>query len=313
MSRVSTRLRIVIPTFNRSAVITTTVSHVYRAVKDFESVDILILDDGSKDETEKTVKKWVIENDALQKIRYSKNPVNLGFARNFCSIFRQIDSGYFLFLSDDDLFCGNQLNELLIYIEDHLPDFMSPYSVIKGEVYRGIPKIDDIPKEDFIFASSRSSGLIFRSEKFSKYLSDVEKLIDSKNSFVCAYPQAYLLLRILIDHGKCKYVPWQVEELGKNLPTGIRSSEGAPFWAFESRVSQAAALLTILHGSNSKSRNDAFYTALRSSYSKKIAVSDLDLGETNALLWLLLKKQFKLYRSKIIPVFFKTLYRRILN
>ena len=90
-------LTVAIPTYNRPEMLQRTLD-VLRA-EDASSFTILISDDSSTDGVEKLVVSYQQD---MPNLRYSKNPVNLGFSRNVARLYEIADTRYVWFLCDDD-------------------------------------------------------------------------------------------------------------------------------------------------------------------------------------------------------------------
>jgi len=106
---------VVIPTYNRATLLADTVNSVL--AQDYEDFEIIIVDDGSTDDTAEVVeKKYAHET----KVRYYKQlNAERGAARN--NGFKQARSPYVVFLDSDDLMHRNHLSSLAKIIAEH-PD-----------------------------------------------------------------------------------------------------------------------------------------------------------------------------------------------
>lgn len=100
---------VIIPTYNRSNTLVMSIKSVLN--QDFDSYEILVLDDHSKDNTESVVKSF-----KDKRITYIKNEHNIGYARNImkgCSLAK----GEYIFLLSDDDFILKQNTFLEVYRE----------------------------------------------------------------------------------------------------------------------------------------------------------------------------------------------------
>lgn len=104
---------VVIPTFNREHLITATINSAL--AQDFDDFEIIVVDDGSTDDTEAVI-EGNFSHDS--RVRYLKQ-VNSerGAARNHG--FRSARGRYVLFLDSDDVMHANHLSALSKIVADH--------------------------------------------------------------------------------------------------------------------------------------------------------------------------------------------------
>ena len=103
---------IVIPTFNRAALIATTINTVLK--QDFNDFEIIIIDDGSTDNTE-TLLCHILTDKKI--IYYKQENKERGAARN--QGIKMAAGKYVLFLDSDDLLNPNHLSALIQIIDLH--------------------------------------------------------------------------------------------------------------------------------------------------------------------------------------------------
>jgi glycosyltransferase involved in cell wall biosynthesis len=102
---------VVIPTFNRAGFIVKTIQSVLN--QDFQDFEIIVVDDGSTDETE-----TVVNRIASPRIRYFKREnKERAAARNFGV--HSSSGAYVTFLDSDDLFKPNHLSEANRFLAKH--------------------------------------------------------------------------------------------------------------------------------------------------------------------------------------------------
>jgi glycosyltransferase involved in cell wall biosynthesis len=86
-----------IPTYNRAADLQRAVGSAL--AQDHEQLEVVVSDDASTDSTE-AVMRSVVEREP--RLRYLRQPSNLGHARNFQAVLDAARGEYFMWLSDDD-------------------------------------------------------------------------------------------------------------------------------------------------------------------------------------------------------------------
>ena len=86
-----------IPTYNRAE----TAERAVRSVlaQDHPAIDVVVSDDASGDDTLAVLERLASED---PRVRYLRQPVNLGHARNFQALLDAARGEYFMWLSDDD-------------------------------------------------------------------------------------------------------------------------------------------------------------------------------------------------------------------
>ena len=97
---------IAIPTFNRANMLKKAISSALN--QSFEKLEVLIVDNASSDETQKTVSNI---NDS--RVRYIKNSSNIGLSANWQKCVHHASGDYLLMLSDDDILMPNAISTLL--------------------------------------------------------------------------------------------------------------------------------------------------------------------------------------------------------
>ena len=111
-------ISIAIPTWNRAAILdgslaslAATLQVVARSRPVAKQVEVVISDNGSEDATGAVVARWT---SALPfPVRYHRNPVNIGVARNILGLLDLVRGRYFLFIGDDDEVTADGLRLLL--------------------------------------------------------------------------------------------------------------------------------------------------------------------------------------------------------
>ncbi|MDJ0514948.1 MAG: glycosyltransferase family 2 protein [Trichodesmium sp. MO_231.B1] len=108
------KVSVCIPTYNRANLLPYAVNSVLnQTYNDFE---LIITDDGSKDNTAEVVSKW---NDS--RIRYIQHPQNIGRSKNMRSGFDAATGDYFIKFDDDDALTPEFL-EKTVAVLDKMPN-----------------------------------------------------------------------------------------------------------------------------------------------------------------------------------------------
>src|SRR5665647_1226326 len=94
---VATLATIAIPTFNRAELLKRAIASA--RAQDYPSVEILIVDNASEDATQEICQALAAED---PRIRYMRQPRNVGPTRNFETGLENARGHYFMWLADDD-------------------------------------------------------------------------------------------------------------------------------------------------------------------------------------------------------------------
>ena len=109
-------LTIAIPTYNRSKELAITLSHLFK--QDGSRVRILVSDDGSTDNTERTVKKF---QKKYKNLFYNRNMVNQGYSTNVYKLYKLSKTKFIWFLCDDDTVLPGAVAKILSAIDKYNP------------------------------------------------------------------------------------------------------------------------------------------------------------------------------------------------
>jgi glycosyltransferase involved in cell wall biosynthesis len=103
------RVTVIIPTFNRSKRVTRAICSVL--AQDFTGFRLIVVDDGSTDETQKTLAAFG------DRILYVRHPFNRGVSAARNTGIRLADTPYVAFLDSDDLWKREKLREQIRFFE----------------------------------------------------------------------------------------------------------------------------------------------------------------------------------------------------
>ncbi len=108
-------LSIVIPTYNRAGFLHRCIESVVANIE--PRIEIVISDNCSPDNTQEVVKQF-----QDPRIRYFRQPVNLGAVRNFHFLANEAKGKYLFFLTDDDFLLTGGLQTVVKFILEYQPD-----------------------------------------------------------------------------------------------------------------------------------------------------------------------------------------------
>jgi glycosyltransferase involved in cell wall biosynthesis len=157
MSTPAPLFTIVIPTYNRAHLIGKTIQSILE--QDFTNFEVLIVDDGSKDNTEGVIARFT----DLRIQYYKKQNAERGAARNFGAA-RALGK-YINFFDSDDLMYTNHLLAASTLIEkENLPEFFHlgyDYKLEDGTLLKEINDFTDGTKEEIFFDNKLSCNGVF--------------------------------------------------------------------------------------------------------------------------------------------------------
>jgi rhamnosyltransferase len=119
-------LTIAIPTYGRAPFLRELLACLRLQLKDQPTVELLISDNASPDETAEVVREF--EHSGLE-LRYICNEINIGPDANFLQCFEQAAGRYVWVFGDDDLILDGGLSTVVKLLEQESPDYMfvAPY------------------------------------------------------------------------------------------------------------------------------------------------------------------------------------------
>lgn len=108
---------IITPSYNTAKFIPETIESVLNQT--YKNWELIIVDDCSKDDTEKVVKKYLKD----KRIKYFKNEKNSGAAISRNRALREAKGKWIAFLDSDDLWVANKLEKQIKFMKDNKYDF----------------------------------------------------------------------------------------------------------------------------------------------------------------------------------------------
>jgi abequosyltransferase len=138
-------LTIAIPTYNRAGCLKQLLSVLADQLKDESRVELIISDNASVDETPSVAQNFAARG---LRVRYIRNPQNLGPDANFLQCFEQARGKYVWLFSDDDLIVPGGIAKILSYCAAGEYDLIWVSAYAFGEVHQlRAPKTHQDPIE----------------------------------------------------------------------------------------------------------------------------------------------------------------------
>lgn len=174
------KLSICIPTHNRAGYLRQCLDYLAPQVNGKEEIEVIISDNASTDDTGEIVKDY-----CEPKIKYFRNPENLGYAGNQVKCIERAEGQYIAILCDDDVYTAGLVDKILETIRKGEYAFIAlNYYSFKQEVNR--PHIVNFaPEKDVIFPRAfdvlncpsvgHYSGFIFNAKLAKRILSEILK------------------------------------------------------------------------------------------------------------------------------------------
>jgi glycosyltransferase involved in cell wall biosynthesis len=109
-------LTVAIPTYNRPSSLSHTLDVLCGCISD--KFEILICDDSSDERVQDLVGRY---QQRIPKLRYVRNPTNLGFNANVAKLYELSTTPYVWFLCDDDTIFESSVSNIIMSLEKHNP------------------------------------------------------------------------------------------------------------------------------------------------------------------------------------------------
>lgn len=88
-------------------------------LQNYHNIEIIIIDDFSKDESVNIINNWIKENKQNQKINFIVNNVNQGLTKNCNTILKIAQGKYFQILDADDIILPNKISAQVEILENN--------------------------------------------------------------------------------------------------------------------------------------------------------------------------------------------------
>lgn len=156
-------------TFNRAECLVQSMKSLLNQMGGHAEIELLICDNASTDNTAERVGEFQVK---YPKLRYQRNPVNLGFCGNVMKCLELTASEYLWFFADDDLIPDGAVERVLATLRARRPAilYLNHFAFDDGKPEVAVQKF--LPEQDFNFDSGfeffRFAGLGFLSSLIAK-------------------------------------------------------------------------------------------------------------------------------------------------
>lgn len=180
MSQASPIFSIIIPTYNRAHLIGATIESILQ--QDFAHFEVLVIDDGSKDNTNEVVEKF-----SDSRIQYfKKDNAERGAARNYGAV--RAKGNYVNFFDSDDLMYPNHLKVAhQLILKKNSPEFFHlayDYKLEDGTLIKRVNEFDDTFKDLILFDNRLScNGVFLRKDITSKFPFEENRVLASSEDW----------------------------------------------------------------------------------------------------------------------------------
>jgi glycosyltransferase involved in cell wall biosynthesis len=160
----SPKISVVIPCFNNENTILETIESIVK--QDYSCIEIIIVNDGSTDDTNQAVDKYIKKNDINNIILINQSNSGPSISRNngaSCAT-----GEYLLFLDADDKIAVNYISKCINHLEnDHLLNIVYSEAAYFG-AKKGIWKLPDFDLQNFLVLNCIPISAVIRKNIFQK-------------------------------------------------------------------------------------------------------------------------------------------------
>ena len=149
-------ISVIIPTYNNDDELIKTVSNV--CSQSYKDIEIIIIDDGSSNKTKDKILK--LKN---SRIKYYKNPTNLGVSKSRIEGVRKSKGEYIAFIDDDDVWLDEKLSKQSHIIKKKNLDFVTSNFIINNMIdqTKYEKKLNNL-EDNFQYSIIREPGPFFQ-------------------------------------------------------------------------------------------------------------------------------------------------------
>lgn len=127
-------LSIVIPTYNRAALLDITLGNLIKTVRNL-NLEIIVSDNASPDHTESVVRSHIKE---YSELKYFRQPTNIGYDRNVMNCYKYATADYIWILGDSYKIVTEQLENIICKLDE---------GIYQGIVMNSFGRIKNIPSK----------------------------------------------------------------------------------------------------------------------------------------------------------------------
>ena len=122
----------------------------------FTNFELTISDNASTDNTEKICQEYVLKD---KRIKYIKQPENIGAMANFDFVLKEAKSDFFMWAAHDDKWRDTFLERGLLLLQDKSIDFVFPTFMLKS-IKLGVYKVFDKDIFSFVESNNRKARVL---------------------------------------------------------------------------------------------------------------------------------------------------------
>jgi len=234
-----TTLTVAVPTLNRVQTLQCILED-YSKLSSFENCNLLVIDDGSTDETQNLLMEFKRLIPRMSVIKHDKN---LGYWFCLSQAFK-FANHWLLMAEDDGRLCVDGVSKTLQQLEFFDAEVLvSPFYAENGRKIRGDYAGNLMRQWNQL---RHAPGIFYNTKRIQWDIEDLGRLCVSGNQFALFYPQVVLSLRSLASNRILytdEVVCWQEFELPSQLMTTGPHPE--PYWSYKSRMKQSEGALQI--------------------------------------------------------------------
>lgn len=127
MERKANLVSIGIPTYNSAEYIVETLDSI--AAQTYRPIELIIVDDGSSDNTVAVVNEWIL--DKKDWVKFDQNPQNLGLLPTCNRLFSLSSGEYFQLLGSDDVLFPNKIDDQVSFFQSAKEELALVYSDVQ--------------------------------------------------------------------------------------------------------------------------------------------------------------------------------------
>ena len=219
-------LTICIPTYKRFSILNIELARLLK--NDLQSsCDILIVNDSS----ERNIIEESNLNLAGDSLRIIENGQNLGYAKSYLTLLKNVQTKYGLVIADDDELNLNNLGTLIDFLEtSNFPLIRTQWLGVDGlTTYPEFQKI--IMSRDIPHFFNHAPGIVYRKDAINTHLKFLREQIEkTRNSWVEFYPQV-VLTYLISSESELLYIPILTGGYSRLGPqeTDLKDSEGRDY------------------------------------------------------------------------------------
>lgn len=206
------KISVIIPVYNGEKDLDKSMSSLINQTFGFENIEVIIVDDNSKDNSKNIIKRYIEGYSNVKGIFLSKNSGLPGKPRNIG--IKEASSKYIVFLDSDDCYLENAFEVLYNAIEKENSDFVIATHYINSDSYKFKVNLYQT-NEDLINFNPLSSQEVFDSLSLNHFVApwgkifNKELILNNKIEFPqdCLCEDTYFYFKSLINAEKVTLLP----------------------------------------------------------------------------------------------------------